>query len=130
MTEQVKGPEITTLSEMIFTEFKLVSMNPFKFEFLGIKDEDDNFKEADQNCYPIVIGEIVTLIDGKFPLSDSSDAFYQHCDVFPKHEYTFEKENGIILKGFLDGFSINCTEDYINMILGNRVISVFLTKNK
>ena len=130
MSEQQEDPKITAMNEIIhsgdyiYVEFELESVNPFKFKFLGIIDgEGLTHKEADQKFYPIVIGEVITLVDGVFPLWSHMDTLYE-----AGHKYIFEKNNGIILEGILDGFTWYCTGMNMNTE-GAKVISVYLKKN-
>lgn len=132
MLELLEGPNYTTMDEKIHSgdyikvEFELESINPFKFKFLGILDEDNELilSAPDQQFYPISIGEVITLVDGKFPLQDYMDTLYK-----AGHKYIFEKDNGIILEGILDGFTHNCTYIHTNEA-ESRLISVYLKKNK
>lgn len=132
MSEQLEGHNYTAMDEKIHSddcirvEFELESINPFKFKFIGILDEDNELicTAPDQQFYPILIGEVITLVDGKFPLQGYNDTFFE-----AGHKYIFEKDNGIILEGILDGFSWNCTDIHTNEG-GSRVISVYLKKNK
>ena len=113
MSELAEGTEYTTMGEMIdsgdyiLVEFRLVCKTTPKFEFLGFADPYTGGKhvEVDQNLYPILIGNIVTLTQGKFPLESYKDTLFMG-----RHKYIFEKDNGIILKGFLNGFTWHCKD--------------------
>ena len=88
-------------------DFALVSVSPLKFKVLGVFDlTTHNYKEppkatnappALQASYSLAIGEVLTLVHGKFPLDD----------------YKVEKEDGTIHKGILHGFTHNCTHEII-----------------
>jgi hypothetical protein len=131
MSELAEGTEYTTMGEMIdsgdyiLVEFRLVCKTTPKFEFLGFIDPStEDHVEVDQNLYPILIGDIVTLTQGKFPLESYKDTLFMG-----RHKYIFEKDNGIILKGFLNGFTWHCKDLNVEGF-GCRVISVWLKKNK
>lgn len=131
MSELAEDTEDTTMEEMIdsgdyiLVEFRLVCKETLIFDFLGFIDPStEDHVEVDQNLYPILIGEIVTLTQGKFPLESYKDTLFEGG-----HKYIFEKDNGIILKGFLNGFTWDCTDLNVEGF-GRRVISVYLKKNK
>ena len=98
-------------------EFALVSLSPLKFKVLGVFDHHKHeYKQppvathappALQASYSLAIGEVLTLVHGKFPLDD-----YKDCNT---QQYIFEKEDGTIHEGILDGFTHNCTHEIISL---------------
>jgi hypothetical protein len=48
------------------------------------------------------VGEVMTVVSGKFPLTDYRDL---------KHEYVLQRADGSVVTGILEGFTCDCTAE-------------------
>jgi len=81
---------------------------PYKFISLGKLDMmPGDFEAPDENLPPI--NEILTLVSGKFPLTDYKD-LYENS----KETYKFKNENGKVYELILDGFNNACHSGRVN----------------
>jgi hypothetical protein len=90
-----------------------------KFKIVGIEDEWNHTCCAPPA--PHVQDEIVTLVSGKFPLTD-----YRDTSNYAKHQYVFEKTDGSQFTATLEGFTYDCTYEGIVYDIGVPNIWVYL----
>jgi hypothetical protein len=82
--------------------FNILDKSQMLLEVLGFLNMyDHTYKDPPE---PLIKGEKVHLISGKFPLHD-----YKDCSGYANHLYTFKKEDGSTFTGTLCGFTYDCT---------------------
>jgi len=86
--------------------FSQVNKYSFDFKVLGKIDERMTLTDPP---LPLILNEIVTLIEGKFPLHD-----YKDTNNYAKHKYVLKKQDGTLVSGILCGFTYDCTYDGMN----------------
>lgn len=99
--------------------FELLDKKDRKFKIVGIRDALED--RCSPPPAPHVKDEIVTLVSGKFPLTDYTDT-----SNHSKHQYVFEKTDGSQFTATLDGFTYDCTYEGIVFDIGIPSISVTL----
>ena len=100
--------------------FDIINVNEMLLEIVGVFDYW-SYEYKDPPA-PLVKGQKVHLISGKFPLHD-----YKDCSGYGNHLYTFKKEDGSIFTGILCGFTYDCTYA-CEQDLGITSIDVIITK--
>ena len=86
--------------------FSKVDKDTLDFKVLGVYE--DLLRLTDPPL-PLLRNEIVTLVEGKFPLHD-----YKDTNNYAKHKYVFKRQDGTLVSGILCGFTYDCTYDGMN----------------
>ena len=81
---------------MSIVHFRLVNTQPVTFKVYKMADEGDTMPEF------LTKDMIVTLVTGKWPLTD-------YLDAFDRHTFVFQKVDGSRFSMLLRGFTYDCT---------------------
>lgn len=105
------GKKSSRMSDMNATKevhFSKVNKDTLDFKVLGLYEDIIHMQLTDPPL-PLLRNEIVTLVEGKFPLHD-----YKDTSNYAKHKYVLKKQDGTLVSGILCGFTYDCTYDGMN----------------